>query len=35
VVLLDCSREVVITLVRLLSSQLMLVVLLTFSRLHW
>jgi hypothetical protein len=35
VVLLDCSREVVVTLVRLLSSQLMLVVLMTFSRLHW
>jgi hypothetical protein len=35
VVLLDDSREVVITLVWLLGIWLMLVVLLTFSRLHW
>jgi hypothetical protein len=31
----DDSREVVVTLIRLLSGRLALVVLLTFSRLHW
>jgi hypothetical protein len=34
-VLLDDSWEVVIALVQLLGSQLTLMVLLTFSRLHW